>query len=138
MKAAPSSWWTSTKRTLSWWRRKPSMSLLMPSPGRPNTVSTPQPASRSTSSSDAILSTRSLLSRCAARWPSGPAPPLVRLRVRRQLGELQLRQRPPRAVDEALHPGQRRHPGEDSQHEPEDAFHAAAPLPFDRSIVSRY
>ena len=31
---------------------------LMPSPGSPNTVSTPQAASRSTSSSDAIFSMR--------------------------------------------------------------------------------
>jgi hypothetical protein len=42
----------------SWWRRRPSMIPLMPSPGSPNTVSTPQSASRSTSSSDAILSMR--------------------------------------------------------------------------------
>jgi hypothetical protein len=34
---------------------------LMPSPGSPNTVSTPQSASRSTSSSDAIFSMHALL-----------------------------------------------------------------------------
>src|SRR5215216_5740719 len=56
--AAASSWWTSTNRTLSWWRRSPSMIPLIPSPGSPNTVSTPHSASRSTSSSDAILSMR--------------------------------------------------------------------------------
>src|SRR5215216_1804131 len=58
MNAAASSWWTSTNRTLSWWRRSPSMIPLIPSPGSPNTVSTPHSASRSTSSSDAILSMR--------------------------------------------------------------------------------
>src|SRR5919112_2709267 len=58
MNAAASSWCTSTNRTLSWWRRSPSIIPLIPSPGSPNTVSTPHSASRSTSSSDAILSMR--------------------------------------------------------------------------------
>src|SRR5437660_1477274 len=35
MKAAASSWCTSTNLTRSWCRRRPSMSPLMPSPGRP-------------------------------------------------------------------------------------------------------
>src|ERR687888_2017781 len=61
MKAAASSWWTSTKRIRSWWRRSPSMIPLMPSPGRPNTVSTPQSASRSASRSVAICFTVTLL-----------------------------------------------------------------------------
>src|SRR5919108_2268378 len=43
---------------------------LMPSPGRPNTVSTPQSASRSTSSSDAILSAKRASFR-RARRPRG-------------------------------------------------------------------
>src|SRR6266511_1344083 len=39
----------------SWWRRKPSMIPLMPSPGSPKTVSTPQSMRRSTRSSEAIF-----------------------------------------------------------------------------------
>src|SRR3954468_7854764 len=48
MKAAASSWWTSMNLTRSCSRRRPSMIPLMPSPGRPKTVSTPQSASRET------------------------------------------------------------------------------------------
>src|SRR6202000_1892132 len=54
MNAAASSWWTRTNLTRSWWRRRPSMIPLMPSPGTPKTVSPPQSASRAISSSDAI------------------------------------------------------------------------------------
>ena len=55
MNAAASSWWTRKNLTRSECRRKPSMIPLMPSPGRPKTVSTPQSASRSISTSDAIV-----------------------------------------------------------------------------------
>jgi hypothetical protein len=51
---AASSWCTSTNRTRSWCLRRPSMSPLMPSPGRPNTVCTPQSAKRSINASAAI------------------------------------------------------------------------------------
>src|SRR3984957_8753855 len=44
MNAAASSWWTSTNLIRSWCRRRPSMIPLMPSPGSPKTVSTPQSA----------------------------------------------------------------------------------------------
>src|SRR3954454_7842223 len=54
MNAAASSWWTSTKRTRSALRRSPSMIPLMPSPGSPKTVSTPQSARRETNTSDVI------------------------------------------------------------------------------------
>src|SRR5829696_9935898 len=74
MNAAASSWWTSTNRTLSWWRRSPSMIPLIPSPGSPNTVSTPHSASRSTSSSDAILSMRTpSVARRTGQSPGGLA-----------------------------------------------------------------
>src|SRR5690242_14988810 len=56
MNAAASSWCTSTKRTRSALRRSPSLIPLMPSPGRPNIVSTPQSASREINTSAAIVS----------------------------------------------------------------------------------
>jgi hypothetical protein len=46
---------------IAWECHHTTPSLLMPSPGSPNTVSTPQSTSRSTNSSDAILFTTSLL-----------------------------------------------------------------------------
>src|SRR3954468_21874774 len=51
MNAAASSWCTRTILTLSWWRRSPSMIPLIPSPGRPKIVSTPQAANCSTRAS---------------------------------------------------------------------------------------
>src|SRR5690242_9442994 len=63
MNAAASSWCTRKNRTRSLWRRSPSMIPLIPSPGRPKTVSTPQSASRSISSSDAICAMGLLLCR---------------------------------------------------------------------------
>src|SRR5579875_3884878 len=61
MNAAASSWWTRKNLIRSEWRRRPSMIPLTPSPGRPKTVSTPQSASRSISSSDAICAMTSPL-----------------------------------------------------------------------------
>ena len=61
MKAAASSCATRTNRIRSSFRRRPSMIPLMPSPGRPKTVSTPQSINRSTRSSEAILLISSLL-----------------------------------------------------------------------------
>src|SRR4051794_3303776 len=46
MNAAASSWCTRTNLISSWCRRSPSMIPLMPSPGSPKTVSTPQATSR--------------------------------------------------------------------------------------------
>src|SRR5689334_8945391 len=57
MNAAASSWCTRTNVTLSAWRRSPSMMPLMPSPGRPNTVSTPHSARREISASEVISAT---------------------------------------------------------------------------------
>ena len=55
MNAADSSWRTWMKRTCSWCVRSASMMPLMPSPGSPKTVSTPQSISVSTSTSAAVL-----------------------------------------------------------------------------------
>src|SRR5690348_2611484 len=55
MNAAASSWCTRTKRIRSWCRRSASNSPLMPSPGKPKIVSTPQSASLSTRDSEAIF-----------------------------------------------------------------------------------
>src|SRR4051794_20817912 len=95
MKAAASSWCTSTKRISSRWRRRPSMSPLMPSPGRPNTVSTPHAISRLTSVSATI--SRMALPRPLAlqkrRYP--PAAPAERARSPRD---------PPAGADLAAEP----------------------------------
>src|SRR3954469_112339 len=55
MNAADSSWRTWIKRTFSWRTRRASMMPLMPSPGRPKTVSTPQSIRVSMSMSDAFI-----------------------------------------------------------------------------------
>src|SRR5690348_6953269 len=57
MNAAASSWCTRRNFTLSAWRRSPSMMPLMPSPGMPNTVSTPHSASREIKASEVISAT---------------------------------------------------------------------------------
>src|SRR2546423_2896884 len=75
MNAAASSWCTRKKRTRSDWRRRPSMIPLIPSPGRPKTVSTPQSASRSISSSDAICAMGLLLCRPGSFSGSQAVPP---------------------------------------------------------------
>src|SRR6478609_6760326 len=72
MNAAASSWCTRKNRTCSRCRRRPSMIPLMPSPGRPKTVSTPHSASRSISDSDAILAIRTLLYGCNGICGAGP------------------------------------------------------------------
>jgi hypothetical protein len=61
MNAAASSWCTRTNRTLSSFLRSPSMIPLTPSPGRPNTVSTPHSASREVRTSEAISPRQCLL-----------------------------------------------------------------------------
>src|SRR5437762_10696733 len=55
MKAAASSCRTCMKRILSLRTRRASMIPLMPSPGRPKIVSTPQSESDSTKTSDAVV-----------------------------------------------------------------------------------
>src|SRR3989440_7996043 len=70
MNAAASSWCTRTNRTRSALRRRPSMIPLIPSPGSPNTVSTPQSASRATSTSAAIAA-------MPARYPDPPGTTLI-------------------------------------------------------------
>src|SRR5690348_8961851 len=99
MNAAASSWCTRKNRTRSDWRRSPSMIPLIPSPGRPKTVSTPQSASRSISSSDAICAMGLLLCRPgsvsgspavlparAAGRQTGPARPVSALAVGLRVG----------------------------------------------------
>src|SRR5918911_1703034 len=61
MNAAASSWRTCMKRTRSCLWRKASMMPLMPSPGRPKTVSTPQSMMLSMSTSAAVSAIARLL-----------------------------------------------------------------------------
>src|SRR5437763_3200786 len=69
MKAAASSCRTCMKRTRSWRWRSASMMPLMPSPGSPKTVSTPQWVMPSTSTSAAVSAIALLPTSCSS--PSG-------------------------------------------------------------------
>src|SRR5690349_16187673 len=73
MKAADSSWRTWMNRSLSWFLRRDSKMPLMPSPGSPKTVSTPQASSFSTITSPVVFAITHLLDPGDAR-PHGPAP----------------------------------------------------------------
>ncbi len=88
MKAADSSCRTWMKRTLSWRWRNASMMPLTPSPGMPNTTSTPQSIKVSTRTSPAVLAMGLLLSlrprtqnpgACASFRPPSPGEDGTRL-----------------------------------------------------------
>src|SRR5215217_4042974 len=149
MNAAASSWWTSTNRTLSWWRRSPSMIPLIPSPGSPNTVSTPHSASRSTSSSDAILSMRTprvarrtaksvcgLASRGAWETATGCRTPWEAGNGDEEAGHRRQAQRqegPGRGEAEAL---DRQHAGQQAQH-PGQAGRGRGPAQAYRRVIAQ-
>src|SRR5262245_36224713 len=69
MKAADSSCRTWTNRIFSWRWRRDTMIPLMPSPGMPKIVSTPQSMSVSMSTSAAVVATVILLGRYSAFGP---------------------------------------------------------------------